>query len=260
LKPIPILMFHQVLSQKPTQDSSFYVTKDRLDELFCILKRWQFTPVTFEYLEKIKAENLIEKLPKKPIILTFDDGYQNNFTLLLPLLKKYQFNCVLFLLGERHTYNFWDNPIEKDVSMLMNETEIKEFRAFGNEIGAHTMKHVKLTELDVETSKNEIIESKRKLELLLNQKITSFSYPYGMAREIHYEIVANAGFKFAVLTNSGSFNWSKSSFELYRINIPNKITNIQFWYQTSIFFVWNELYLRFRRNLKRKLMEYFGFI
>ena len=101
----------------------------------------------------------------------------------------------------------------------MNKDMISEMQEYGIEFGGHTKTHPKLAKIDIEDAKKEIFESKEKLEKKLNKKLVSFAYPYGNMNEDVKNIVKEAGYEFAVATDSGDISFSTDLFKIRRIGI-----------------------------------------
>src|SRR5208282_3789217 len=98
-----VLMYHRV-TEGPVQGSKYnvFITKDNLRKHLDSLHARGFETVTF-------GDFLNRKLPKKPIVLTFDDGYEDSYRNLLPLLREHKMKAVVYVLGDRkHKTNFWD--------------------------------------------------------------------------------------------------------------------------------------------------------
>lgn len=161
------------------------------------------------------------KKEKKQIILTFDDGYKDNYIYAFPLLKKYNSKAVIYLLSDLN-YNKWDtdNPKNPEKKFeLMEDFMIKEMQEYGIEFGGHTRHHYRLSTLTSEEKYNEIALSKEKTENLLNQKLISFAYPYGDLDIETKKIVEKVGYKFAVATDSGDISFFNDLYQIRRIGI-----------------------------------------
>lgn len=239
LKEIPILMFHQVQDQAPTDSiHNIYVTKERLREHFSSLKRRGFETLTFKDL----AEG---KRVKRPIILTFDDGYEDNHRNLLPLLEEFDFKAVVyFLADEKLTCNEWDIPSGEPVAPLMNTQQLIECHQSGRiEVGSHGLSHSHLPNVGQEQLICELTQSKQRLETLISGSVVSFAYPYGDYGGREVEAAKSAGYGFGIATVSGPVRLMDDFFRIRRINVMPKDHGIQFWKKTS---GWYLRYCRFK--------------
>jgi peptidoglycan/xylan/chitin deacetylase (PgdA/CDA1 family) len=144
-----------------------------------LLHDWGYTTITTELLLKSIKEGA--DLPPRPILITFDDGHLNNYTAAFPIMQKYGFTGVLYIVGN---YMGAEN--------YMNADQIKEMAAAGWEIGSHTMSHADLTSLDPDRQRYEVVESRAVLEKELGVPIQTIAYPFGVstAGVIDYAIFA----------------------------------------------------------------------
>jgi peptidoglycan/xylan/chitin deacetylase (PgdA/CDA1 family)/glycosyltransferase involved in cell wall biosynthesis len=227
---IPILMYHKLVkddSEKGVHGT--YVTTEQFESHMQILKDLSYETVTFEDFLHNKFKQRFDN-GKKQIIITFDDGYEDNYKYAFPILKKYNFKAVIYLVSHLN-YNKWDveniNNPEKRYN-LMSKEQLLDMQEYGIEFGGHTKTHVKLSRIEVEEARKEIFESKEFLENLLNKKLLSFAYPYGDLNDRIKQITEEAGYKFAVATDSGSVCFSDDLFQIRRIAIFPNITPFGF--------------------------------
>lgn len=217
-KEIPVLMYHQFL-QHENKDAKIksFVTAKQFENHLKILKFLGYETITFKELEKIGMEN---RFKKKYIILTVDDGYKNNYEIMFPLLKKYNMKAVIFLVSDEK-YNRWD--VEKygeEKLELMDENQVKEMIESGLiEFGGHTLTHCDFDEVSGSAAQKEVFENRKKLEEKYGITLTTFAYPYGHLNSEVKKIVQDAGYKFAVSTDSGSGNIEDDRFEIRRSGI-----------------------------------------
>jgi peptidoglycan/xylan/chitin deacetylase (PgdA/CDA1 family) len=173
-------------------------------------------------------------------MLTFDDGYVDNYTNLLPLMQQAGYRGVLYLLGDFEVrYNYWDvdaDPTEPR-SDIMDAAQKQAFVAAGWEIGAHTMRHPQLPALPTAEAAAEIQHSKAALEQALGTESISFAYPYGALNEEVKALVQQAGFTYAVATDTGGLHLEDDRLQIFRINMfPHETTGSLFkktapWYR-----------------------------
>ena len=119
-------------------------------------------------------------------------------------------------------YNKWDVDVKENPEErfeLMNDSQILEMQDYGIEFGGHTLTHPKLAELNIEDARREILESKEILDKKLGRKMNVFAYPYGSLNENVKSVVKEAGYQFAVATDSGSLSFSEDLFQIRRIAI-----------------------------------------
>lgn len=217
-KEIPILMYHRlVLNDNEQSVNTIHLSKDKFEEQLNYLKNNNYITITFKELEKLSLE---ERKRKKYIILTFDDGYDDNYTILFPLLKKYNMKAVIYLVSDID-YNKWDvEDLGEKRLNLLNKNEILEMQKSGLiEFGGHTNTHCKLDLLSRDEQLKEIKENKEFLEKLLNEKLVSFAYPFGRFNDISKEVVKEVGYTYGIATNKGDFFIETDPYEVRRIGI-----------------------------------------
>ena len=218
---IPVLLYHRVINDPSLAGKhGTYVTTKQLEAHLEYLHKNNYTPITFEDLSMI---NRFDK-DKKYVILTFDDGYEDNYTLLFPMLKKFNFKAVIFMVTGKKE-NTWDYLDEGRTFPLLERAQILEMNKYGIEFGAHTMNHVDLTKVEVAEAKQEIEGSREMLENILGKKVSAFAYPYGSVNETVKELVKKAGFKYGIATVVGPLAIHEDIFNIRRI-IAHPDTNL----------------------------------
>jgi peptidoglycan/xylan/chitin deacetylase (PgdA/CDA1 family) len=136
--------------------------------------------------------------------LTFDDGFRNVFNFALPVLQQYGLRAIQFIVaGRLGGEDTWDRAIGEPAQPLMNTAEIQAWVAAGQEIGAHTLSHPRLTSLAPAAARAEIFESKKALEDRFGLPIRYFCYPYGDCNEQVRAWVAEAGYEAAATVQPG---------------------------------------------------------
>lgn len=221
-KKTRIMMYHLISEQLPNEKKSGLRVSSRMFEehlKYFSSNDWKF----------IKMSELDEYENKdKVVAITFDDGYLNNYTHALPLLKKYNACATLYLVIDRHK-NDWSikkNP-KHNTGVLANEeklqdehiSEMLESGVF--ELGGHTITHPFLPSISNEEKEAEMIGCKDLLENTFNTKVSSFAYPFGIYKDDDINIIKNSNYDSAVTTDEGVASL-KSRFELKRIKASGK--------------------------------------
>ncbi len=220
---LPVLMYHKIPDEPIATKHQIFVTKENFARHLAYFKSRGLTPITFQdYQDFASGRRPLADFPRRPIVLTFDDGYTDNYTNLLPLMQQYGYRGVLYLLGDFEVrHNQWDlavDPTEPRAD-LMSAAQKQAFVAAGWEIGAHTLTHPRLASLPAAAAAHEMTASKTELERRLGTSVLSFAYPYGDLSPETKRLAAEAGFTYAVATDSGGMHLEDDRLQIFRINM-----------------------------------------
>jgi peptidoglycan/xylan/chitin deacetylase (PgdA/CDA1 family) len=194
---IPILMYHYVRVVDRGVDPLGYelsVTPDNFAQHLAWLHDNGYTTVRMDQLTRCLRS--AATCPAKSVALTFDDGYEDAYTSALPLLQQYGFTATFYIISGRVGQPGY-----------MSWAQIGAVRDAGMEIGAHSVTHLNLTDLDMGMVASEVTQSKHDLEQALGITVTSFCYPAGRYNAAIEEQVRAAGYTNATTTRWDS-NWS----------------------------------------------------
>lgn len=209
---IPIFMYHYIREYSNSNDSigeNLSVSPKKFKEHLTWLKDNDYQTVFPNFFKNP------EPLSFKPIILTFDDGYQDAYDNAFPLLQKYQMAGMFYLIV---------NKIGTPGYLTWNE--IVEMQKAGMSFGSHTLTHSNLKNLSPANLEREIKGSKEILGQKLGQEITDFCYPSGKyGNEVLKELQTD-NYQTAVTTNSGISSLKDNPFLLKRLRITEN-TNVQ---------------------------------
>jgi len=164
---------------------------------------------------------LSEWNPTRPgvrqVIITFDDAYLSLFEKGLPILQATGLRAINYVIADRiGQMNHWDHTAPSREEKLMDRSQINEWLAAGQEIGAHTMTHPHLDRIPIEEARREIVDSKKKLEDLFGVPIRHFCYPYGGYTQAVCDVVEEAGYETATSTIEGFNTKTTDTFLLHR--------------------------------------------
>lgn len=169
---VPILMYHAV-SNEMWGVEELFVSPERMEEQLQYLTENGYTPIWFEDLAQIETI-------QKPVILTFDDGYADNCTKLLPLLKKYNVKATVFLItksvGAEH---------------YLTEAQMKKMLDSGLvSFQSHTATHPDLSACSEAELREEMLDSKRYIAKMTGKEPFVLCYPMGKWSEKSLEMTA----------------------------------------------------------------------
>lgn len=151
--------------------------------------------------------------------ITLDDGYRNNLTCALPVLRRLGFTATVFMVsGQLGGSNVWDHD-KLPPAPLMDADELGAWMQAGMEVGAHTRSHPRLTACTSADARSEIAGSKADLEEALGVPLERFSYPHGLYLPSHVEMVREAGYRGAVTTRTARASTQEDLLQLPRISV-----------------------------------------
>jgi peptidoglycan/xylan/chitin deacetylase (PgdA/CDA1 family) len=154
---------------------------DAFEEQVRLLHNWGYTSITTKMLIEAITEGA--ELPPRPFMITFDDGHLNNYTNAFPILQKYGFTGVVYLV-----FNY------VGADGYMNVDQILEMHNAGWEVGSHSTNHFDLTKLEPQMLRAEIVGSRKLLEKMLGIPVETFAYPFGVKDRSTIDYVKFAGY------------------------------------------------------------------
>jgi peptidoglycan/xylan/chitin deacetylase (PgdA/CDA1 family) len=216
---IPILMYHKIANGQETRGSSYYWTSTSprrfgLQMNYLHENGYRVVPLRGidRCLERLKPGE------KPPVVLTFDDGYQDFFTNAFPVLRRFGFGATVFLPtdllereAERNTYLTW--------------RQVVDLHSQGIEFGSHTLTHRRMFELSLPEIEREVRDSRGAIEARIEAPVASFSYPYAFPQEdrkftgMLAGLLKESGYRYAVTTIIGRASSKDDRYALKRIPV-----------------------------------------
>lgn len=200
---VPILNYHMVGDLY----HSLCVSPQQFDEQMGYLFGNGYHTITPDQL--MNYLNYGRPLPENPIIITFDDGYLDNYTEAYPILKKYGFTATIFLVT---------NFINQD-PRFMTWDQVREMQNYGIVFGSHTMNHAELNKMNADQIANELSGSREEMARQLGHKPRYFAYPTGAYDLQIAEMVHQAGYRAAFTIRYGEAGVGSNPYALERIPI-----------------------------------------
>lgn len=189
---VPILCYHNIREIRPNASElikTYTVTPAAFKEQMKALYDNGFHTILpdqlYEYLEHNKP------LPAKPIMITFDDTREEQYSLAAVDMKKYNFKGVFFIM-----------TVSINRSGYLTKTQIKELSDEGNTIGAHTWDHHMVTKYVEKDWNIQLIKPKKLLETITNKPVKYFAYPFGLWNNTAIAQVKNCEYKLAFILSS----------------------------------------------------------
>lgn len=206
---LPILMFHHTGEPPAGADElrlGLTVATADLEAQMSYLKQAGYQPVTEARLFKALYQG--EPLPPQPVMLTFDDGYLDNYQVVAPILEKYGFPATFYIVTDKvgtPEYMSWDQIVELDRK--------------GMDIGSHTATHSDLVTVDAAGLQTEVSGSAESLKAHLGHPVYWFCYPAGKYDADVIGSVRGAGYLLATSTDPGEQQSSDDPFVLLRYRV-----------------------------------------
>jgi peptidoglycan/xylan/chitin deacetylase (PgdA/CDA1 family) len=216
---IPVLMYHSISYYSSPQFKSSVVSPEMFDEHLSYLERHSYTPVTVTQFVQAMSRGG-ERLPSRPIILTFDDGYADFYTQAFPALQRRGFTATLYVVTAFvGSTSRWLHNMGEGMRPMLTWGQLAELSASGIECGAHSHTHPPLDRVSPDVARAEIARSGEMLEQHIGQQVLSFAYPYGYYNSSVRQIVQTAGYTSACATRRGLSSLHDDPYALARLAI-----------------------------------------
>ncbi len=226
MKSIPILCYHRVCPPelRGTDSPSLCVSPEQFESQLAMLKSLGYSALSLQRAAAYWQGR--RGIVSKPVIITFDDGYEDNYLYAFPLLKKASFTATLFLVtGALQKTNRWDCG----TTLMLKEEQVEEMAASGICFGSHTVSHIDMSVALPIVMERELRQSKEKLEMLTLRTDIPFCYPYSRLNADAKTCVQDAGY-FCALSGDGTLGQKELDlFELGRVQVFPSTSLFGFW-------------------------------
>jgi peptidoglycan/xylan/chitin deacetylase (PgdA/CDA1 family) len=186
-------MYH--VTEAPPSGTAYpdlWVAPERFRAEMAMLKRRGFSAITMrDAYDYWKGRR---RVPKKPIVLSFDDGYRSHVSVAAPVLRRLDWPGVLYLTATAFKNTGADG---------MTKAEVRDLLGFGWELGSHTIDHADMTTLSPDRLRYETAYAKRYFERMFKVGITAFCYPAGKYDAAAVAAVGRAGYDTATTVDEG---------------------------------------------------------
>ncbi len=231
-KTVPVLMYHHVTAGPADEalETSAAVFARQMDFLH---RRGYSVMGPEELLLRIKSG----AKPRKEVVLTFDDGHSDCYENALPVLEKYGFKAIFFVIGDwvgKPGFMTWD--------------QLKDLQRRGHVVGSHSMSHGFLTAIPIAEAKQEVYNSKHLIEEMLHSDVAWFCYPAGRFNPRIERLVQEAGYSGAFASAPGRAFSNTDAYAIKRIRVrETSDRDYKFWWRVSGY------YLLFRERTARRM-------
>ncbi|RFU87324.1 polysaccharide deacetylase family protein [Streptomyces triticagri] len=211
---MPILMYHAIADAPAPATRALSVTPAAFAEQLAVLADRGFTPVTTAALGAAWRSGA--RLPRRPVLITFDDGYAGVHRHALPVLARHGFPATLFVSTGwiRGTYDTGGA-----LDTMLDWAQIRELAAAGTEIGGHSHTHPQLDQLPHDALRFEVQRCRDIVAGELAEAPGSFAYPYGYSdRRVRAEVRA-AGFAQSLAVGNDLARRRQGPYALRRVTV-----------------------------------------
>lgn len=207
---VSVLMYHMIGNAK---DNSAIESPKNLRQQMVYLRDHGYHPITMQELYDYVTKG--DPLPEKPVCITFDDGYEDSYTIVYPMMKEFGFPWTLFVITD-------------DVGKPNNRMTWAQLKEMADShtvtISNHTLSHPKLHNLPTRAEKEkEIKGANEALRYHLGIDNHWLAYPYGDYDDEVVDICKKAGIKMAVTTDAGRVHVGSDPYDLKRVYIGNVV-------------------------------------
>lgn len=212
-----ILMYHSV-----SRDGLFFCVRPAaFQKQMAYLARHHYRVV---FLSELSRYFSAGQIPPKTVAITFDDGYEDNYFEVFPVLRQYGFPATVFL-----TTGWVASADNKVGKQIMNREQIRQMHDSRLiDFQPHTVSHDKLNSLSKAAAAEEILGSKKFLDELLNKNCRFFAYPHGKFNEDTLAILRDNNFEFGLTTDKGLAGVNDDRYRLRRNAIDSQTSLARF--------------------------------
>ncbi len=214
---VPVLLYHNIMDGFRDEDKLLHISPENFKIHMQAILDAGYTPIT--YAEFTDASKNGTKLPEKPILITFDDGYQSNYEYAYPVLKELGIKATIFVITSRmgdYTVTYphftWEAAIEMENSGFVD-------------IQSHSHTHPDFSTITEDQTIYEARMAKYLIETNMNKECTNFAYPYGQVNSISNDVILKVGYEIInIVGDKGSNAPSDGLVNLKRLTVPGDMT------------------------------------
>ncbi|MER5178058.1 polysaccharide deacetylase family protein [Streptomyces sp. NPDC002896] len=212
--PVPILMYHSVAHAPNDATRALSVAPQAFAEQMALIGDGGFTPLTTAQLADVWRSG--QPLPERPVLITFDDGYEGVHRHALPVLAEHGFAATVFvstgwLRGAHDTGGALDTMLDWD--------QVRELADGGVEIGGHSHTHPQLDQIPDDALRSELLRCKEIVAEELGTRPASFAYPYGYSSRRVRRAVREAGFAQSLAVGNALARRRQGPYALQRVTV-----------------------------------------
>ena len=218
---VPVIIYHSVrpyIKGESKYQDLYDVTPELLEQELTFIEKNDYHTIDMRDVDAYWS-GATSSLPDKPVILTFDDGWRNQYKYAFPLLTKHHMKGVFYI---------FTNPIDHKKPHWMSWADVIALDHAGMEVAGHSRTHPVLAKITADTKLDyEILESKQIIESHLGHPIISFAYPFGAKNKQVERAVERAGYHVARTTYSGVWNDPDHRYQFHGTLSSDKLSQFE---------------------------------
>ncbi|MGH9101640.1 MAG: polysaccharide deacetylase family protein [Acidimicrobiales bacterium] len=214
---IPILLYHSVSDDPPGWIAPFNVTPAQLREHLDLVRSAGATTITIS--GAVEALSRGEPLPPRPVVLSFDDGFRDWSEVAVPAMAERAMTASLYLTTGALEGSPSPCATRLPPARMLSWGELRDIRAAGFELGAHSHTHPELDVIRPGAAMEELTRPKALLEDALSAPVTSYAYPHGFATPAVTEMARRAGYSSACAVRNAISSERDDPFFLARLTV-----------------------------------------
>jgi peptidoglycan/xylan/chitin deacetylase (PgdA/CDA1 family) len=215
---VPVLMYHEVSPSPHPAFRRYTVTVRAFTRQMRWLAALGYGTIDLDTL--VRARQGRGALPRRPVVITFDDGFQGCADHAVPVLRAHGFTAAFYLVtGLVGASSRW---LRAELGMelpLMDWGTIRALAAEGFQCGAHSVTHPRLPGLDPSRRRAELVDARKRLEDELERPVLHLAYPYGAYDAAVRAATAEAGYVTACSTRAGLSGADDDLLALRRVTV-----------------------------------------
>ena len=213
---VPILMYHAIAPASETS-SRLAVSPEAFAEQIAYLHETGFEALTAAHLAEIMAGRA-GRLPDRPVVLTFDDGFEDFHGRALPVLDGHGYAATVFVTTG-WVQDAGPHAAGRRPGPMLSWSQIAETAQAGMEVGAHSWQHPQLDQLRGNVLREELYASKAHLEDRLGVPVPGLAYPFGYSNARVRQMARDAGYGYACAVSNTTLNGHADLLALPRLTV-----------------------------------------
>jgi peptidoglycan/xylan/chitin deacetylase (PgdA/CDA1 family) len=202
LERLPILAYHRIANSGPVRLKEYRVSVQAFEGQVSYLREQGYYSVDlFEW----SSGKLTGKPAsgRRPILITFDDGYRDFIDVAWPVLQRHGFSAMVFVVTDKvGSVADWDLHFG-DPAPLLDWAQIRQLRCEGVRFGSHTATHQPLSQIPIRDAIQEATSSRTLLQQQLGEEVDAIAYPWGVSDARVRSELMTCGYKLGLTVNSG---------------------------------------------------------